>query len=313
MSKEIGGYIELELIDGKHYHNNAIRLNSARSCLRHVIRAYNIKKLYTPYYTCPEVWTSIESEKCEIKFYNIDQSFMPVQEFNENDFILYTNYFGINSNNVKKLTAKYKNIIVDNVQGFFSKPSGIASIYSSRKFFGVPDGGYLICNKSINDVFEISTSYQRFSHLIKRIDGGSNFGYKDFQDNEDDLGRGNIKQMSNLTDRMLRSVNYESVKKIRIQNFNYLNEHLKQKNEYIIDKVEDDVPMFYPFVFKDDNLRNRLVENFIYVQCFWKNIQSRVKLDTRELYLQKYLFPLFVDQRYNVADMERMINIIHQS
>jgi len=310
MPKEIGGYIELELREGQHYHENAIRLNSARSCLRYVIRAYNIKKLYTPYYTCPEIWTAIESEKCEIVFYEIDKSFMPVQKFDEDDFILYTNYFGICSNNVKILAAKYKYLIVDNAQSFYSKHYGIASIYSPRKFFGLPDGGYLICERLLEDEFEISTSFHRFSHLIKRIDGGSNFGYKDFQDNDAELGRENIKKMSHLTDRMLQNINYEKIRDIRLQNFNYLNEYLNKKNEYNFGITEEDVPMFYPFLFYDENLRNRFIENHIYVQCCWKDIQSRVKLNMRELYLQKFLFPLFVDQRYDISDMKRMIEIV---
>ena len=56
MSKEIGGFIELELKQGKHFHKSAILLNSARSALRYVIRAYNIREIHTPYYTCPVVW-----------------------------------------------------------------------------------------------------------------------------------------------------------------------------------------------------------------------------------------------------------------
>lgn len=38
-------------------------------------------------------------------------------------------------------------IILDNTQSFFQKPiSGIDTIYSCRKYFGVPDGAYLSTN-----------------------------------------------------------------------------------------------------------------------------------------------------------------------
>ena len=48
----IGGYFELELRKGKHYHENALRLNSARNAFEYILRVRNYKKIYIPYYTC---------------------------------------------------------------------------------------------------------------------------------------------------------------------------------------------------------------------------------------------------------------------
>ena len=36
MEKAIGGYFELELRNGAHYHKDAIRLNTARNCFEYV-------------------------------------------------------------------------------------------------------------------------------------------------------------------------------------------------------------------------------------------------------------------------------------
>ena len=106
--KEIGGYFGLELPVKKEYWTNAIKLNCARNALRYIISAYEIKEINIPFYTCPVVWQAARNEDCKINFYHIDKDFMPTKEFEENNFILYTNYFGICTKNAKKLAKNIK-------------------------------------------------------------------------------------------------------------------------------------------------------------------------------------------------------------
>ena len=75
-------------------------------------------------------------------------------------------------------------------------PYGIASVYSPRKFFGVSDGGIVYCNKKLDVDFERDYSWNRFSHLLKRADVNSNFGYSDFNKNEETLDHEEIKTIS---------------------------------------------------------------------------------------------------------------------
>lgn len=42
--KEIDGYLELEQNSGNEFHSSGIALNSARNCLRYLIRTRKIKK-----------------------------------------------------------------------------------------------------------------------------------------------------------------------------------------------------------------------------------------------------------------------------
>ena len=53
------------------------KLNCGRNSIRFIIRTYNIKEIFIPYYTCPSVWQAIKREKCKIKFYHIDKNFLP--------------------------------------------------------------------------------------------------------------------------------------------------------------------------------------------------------------------------------------------
>lgn len=44
--KEFGGYLELEHYHGIEYHNTAISLNTARNCLRYLIKNIVLKKYF---------------------------------------------------------------------------------------------------------------------------------------------------------------------------------------------------------------------------------------------------------------------------
>ncbi len=118
--------------------------NYGRECLLFIIKKLNIKEIYLPFYTCPVVWQTVKKAKCKIKFYHIDKDFMPICDFPSSSFIIYTNYFGINSKNVEILASKYQNIIVDNAQAcYMPLKYGIAGFNSPRKFFDITNSAIL--------------------------------------------------------------------------------------------------------------------------------------------------------------------------
>ncbi len=67
------------------------------------------------------------------------------------------------------------------------------------------------------------------SHLLKRIDLSAEQGYTDFSENDKSLENQPIKRMSNLTERILSGIDYQSIKKQRKENFLFLHETLKKK------------------------------------------------------------------------------------
>lgn len=306
-SKEIGGYFGLG-IEPKFNNilDDAIALNDARSCLMYVIRAFGVKEIYLPYYTCPVVWQSVKKENCKMKFYHIDKNFMPTMEFPKDAYVLYTNYFGVCSKNVRVLAKKYKNLIIDNAQAFYMPKYGIASFNSIRKFFGVSDGAILVSDKILDDIFEQDTSYQRFSHLLKRLDVNAQFGYQDFCKNDDSLVNEGIKIMSNLTTIIFNSIDVEMARLKRLENFAYMDEHLGNSNELKLQLENDDVPMVYPYLNKKEGLRQKLIDSKIYVARYW----SAMPEGYVESCFQKYLLPLPIDQRYSEDDMKRIVEKI---
>jgi len=230
----IGGYFKLELRKGEHYHKDAVCLNTARNCFEYILHARGYKKVYMPYYTCEVMLEPLTKYHVEFEYYHINEEFEPADniQLNDNEAFLYTNYYGLKQNCVERLASLYGNkLIVDNAQAFYAKPiDGIDTFYSARKFFGVADGAYLYTDCKLDVEFEQDQSYDRMSHLLKRADVGAEFGFHDFRVNDDSLIGNPIRRMSNLTEKILCSIDYGYCRKKRIENYKYLDEHLKATN-----------------------------------------------------------------------------------
>lgn len=314
--REIGGFLELELARRPmpDVFRKAEKLNSARNALRWIIKAGNIKALWVPWFTCPVVWQAVADENCKICPYDVDDNFMPLsQEFKQDDFILVNNYFGVCDKNIRTLALKYKNLIVDNAQSFYAKPSGLASFYSPRKFFGLPDGGLAISDTlTLNQTFGVAVSFDLCSHLLKRWDLGPQMAYADFKQNDDALVGRDIQQMSNLTKGLLANVDFDSVKQQRLKNFAYLHNHLKEKNQLKLNLDSDSVPMVYPLKINDaEKIRQNLIANKIFVAKYWPSIDDcDCMKSAKSVELANAILPLPIDQRYNESDMSRILEVL---
>lgn len=241
-----------------------IKLNLARNCLKYICKAYGINKILLPYYTCPVVWNSLREESCEVKFYHIDKDFLPTEKFKKNDFILYTNYFGINSKNCKKLAKKYPNIIIDNSQGFFSEPLGLASFNSLRKFFNVQNGAYLFTSKQLEQVFEVDK--------IELQPVSMQEDYEKFLKNELFLdAQKQIKTISPKVEKMMNDIDFEaeSIKRVRI--FKQYEKVLKNFNNIQLDLNRGDIPYCYPFSPNSEIIKRKLWSKNLVLLQLWKN------------------------------------------
>jgi len=313
--KEIGGYFELELPKGKEYHQKAIRLNTGRNAFEYILRAKSYTKVYLPYYTCDVMLEPINKLNLKYDFYPIDPTFNPIFDFSlikENDVFVYTNYFGICDGQVKILSKKCKNLIIDNSQAFYSKPlSGIDTFYSARKFFGVPDGAYLFTDKELEEDFERDFSYKRFEHLLGRMDVNAESFYTSFKRNDKALENQPIKIMSKLTQRILQSIDYEEAKRIRSNNFQTLHKSLEKMNLLNFELEKNAVPMVYPLLIENGlEEKKRLIENKIFIATYWPNVFRWVDKNSYEYKLTESLLPLPIDQRYEKNVMNEIISVL---
>ena len=250
-----------------------IKLNTARNSLRYIIKAFGIKEIYIPYYICPVLRSAVNREKCRIIYYHIDRNFYPECKFSDNAFILYPDYFGICSNIVDELSKKYENLIIDNAHSFYSKPKGIASFNSLRKFFPtVRNGSFLYLTKDL----DINILKDDFEYNPKTLN------FKDFCKNENKLDLEDLKYISDSTMKIFRNINIEKEKQRRINKFNYWNERL---NRNIILK-ENEVPFSYPYLANNIKEANNLVKELesegILVFRYWNNMPD--KFPEKQLY-----------------------------
>ncbi len=237
------------------------KLNLARHCLITLIKVYSIKELHLPYYICPALWRNIKrfNPQCRLKFYHINDNFLPLKEFEKDDFILYPDYFGINRKNVQVLTAKYSNLIIDNAQAFFAPPAGLASFYSLRKFFPVQCGAYLYTRKTFTH------NYPKDNNIYKNKFHPT---YKEFVQNELVLNN----QPPFLMSESIK-ISGSNERERRIENFYRLHEKYKNINQLNIELTENDVPFVYPCLTEEsDKLALQLEKEGKTILRYWNNI-----------------------------------------
>lgn len=311
--KEIGGYFGLEQFHNQEYYADLVAVNTARNALVYLIKAKNIQKIYLPYFLCDSVAKVCDREGCAYEYYSINKEFLPIFEkkLQANEFLYVVNFFGqLSKRYVQTLKDRFQNIILDNVQAFFQKPiEGVDTIYSCRKFFGVPDGGYLATQTVLQEPLEMDESRMRMTHILGRLEKNASDFYQAFKKNDHAFAELPLKAMSALTHNILGAIDYEKVKQKRNNNYQMLAETLGKIN--LLAVRMPDGPYAYPFYCKNGMaVKKRLAEEKIYVATLWPNVLS---LDgTLEKDYAENILPLPCDQRYDEEDMKRIVGILKQ-
>ena len=311
--KTIGGYIELQLPEGQEHYPFFIKLNTGRNAFEYLLRIKKYTLVYLPYFTCEVLLEPLRRLSIPYRFYRIDQQLEPQIDFEleDNACLLYTNYFGIKQDTVRRLAKVVKNLIVDNAQAFFCPPvAGVDTFYSCRKFFGVPDGAYLYTESNTRLSLESDISVYRFSHLIKSIDLSIETGYHDYLKNNVILGNNPIKKMSVLSQRILSGIDYEDCRSIRNANFQHLHQGLARVNQLPINLDAIDGPMVYPLMIDQPGARKALIAKKIFVATYWPNVLEWASEDLFEHYLTRNLLPLPLDHRYRIRDMDHILETV---
>lgn len=310
----IGGYFSLELPRYEEFHKDAIKLNTGRNCLEYILKARGYKKVYLPYYTCQVVLEPFKKLGIPYDFYHIDINFEIRDRFilKADEALLYVNYYGLKQRYVEHLAEKNgERLIIDNTQAFYAKPiAGIDSFYTCRKFFGVPDGAYLYTEKKLEEEFEQDLSFNRMASLTKRIDVGVEAGYGDFRETTKALVGQPIRRMSKFTHRMMQGIDYEQIAQKRRANYLQLHAALGVSNTLSLPFEEDAVPMVYPYLTSVKGLREKLIENKIFVARYWPNVLEWTTEKNIEYLITFQMQPLPIDQRYGKEDMNRIITLI---
>lgn len=311
---EIGGYYEFENFHGEMLHNDGIKLNLGRNALAYLIEARNIKRILMPYFMCDSCDSVIKKYNIEKRYYSIDSNFYPINiNLKEGEWLYVVNYYGqLSEMIIKNLKKIYKRIIVDNTQAYFMEPvDGVDTIYSCRKFFGVPDGAILYTDGKLERDLSLDYSYNRMEALLGRYEKDASDFYTVFCQQEKKYDFVPICRMSRLTENLLKGINYERIRNDRTENFVRLHEYFENMN-----KLELNVPSgayAYPLLVENGKfIRKKLQEKKIYIPCLWPNVLSICQKSSTEFCFANDILPLPVDQRYGLKEIQFMEQTIQR-
>lgn len=312
MRTAIGGYFEFETFYGKEYHNGLADYNYERNALRALLQVRKFVRIWLPYYLCHAVEDVCQQEQIQVEHYRIDKRMLPIfpQNIKQQDAVLVVNYFGrLSRTQIRRYKAYHSNLIVDNAQAFFQKPiEQIDTLYTCRKFFGVPDGAYLSTDAPLATCEGAESVVEKMEYLVGRYEKQAEKFFPSFQKEEAKIEGTDIKRMSGSSHNILRVIDYKSVAYKRYENYQYLAAILGKYNN--LNFPCNSVPFAYPFLHKNGMvLRRKLAEKRIYVPTLWPDLLNR-QGNAYEEFLAQNLLALPCDQRYTVADMKTVADEI---
>lgn len=319
MEKEYGGYLPLELEKRNEYYRTNTdyevrKYNSGRCAIYKAVKDSHATRVWLPVYLCNTVSDFLLKKAMSVEYYNIGHDFLPENiQFEQDDIVVWTTYFGVeNYKQITEVIGRYQNLVIDNTQSFYIPPQkNVYNVYSCRKFFGVPDGSYLISNSfsSPDEKLPYSDSKSTARYLVDSIETSTNEAYSESLENEDRITNEDVMAMSHFTERILASIDYEKNQQVRLKNYSVYNSILGELNEIKVSKPEY-APMIYPLLVKSDSLRSELVSRRVYIPQWWKAVIEDYRSNEWERYLSRYVIPLPIDQRYNPSDMEYISKLI---
>jgi len=319
---EIGGYFGLDLPDYGDLYPDAIKFQSARAALRAVFECNEITRVMMPAYICSSIIKSANDAGVEVETYYLDETLFPInlpRFLPENCAILYVNYFGLCQQNIIRLLKVIPNesLIIDSSQALFAEQnSALATVYSPRKFVGLPDGGLLRASPPLRIAppkEEDRGSFERMRYLLIRMAYSAREGYADFEKARNSLSDNSPLSMSRLTRRLMKSIRWDQVAKRRRINYSNMAKMMDDANDTNWMLGEDDVPLCYPLTLKGCDIykiRNDLSAKNVFTPTYWPDALPRVMGNTIESSLINETLFLPIDQRLDQQQVEQVGKLV---
>ena len=334
---KIGGEFEInpELIhssDNLLSRNSNTLFSSGRSALMAILQKIqndggNKSLIYLPYYICSSVVEACQNTRFDVKFYEIDQTFLFPLEFIDNiekkASLLSVNYFGlVNDNNIlEALKNKRPDIITisDNVQSLWECHKSVAnfSFTSFRKHIATPDGAIVYQKGEIvkpqKDILENVFYNNKLSGAIAKYREEEDRVYLNFfEEGEIQLEHETkTTKASQLSEYVFQNIDWENIKMARKNNYHKVHE-IGSKNglNFIFPYSEKDSPLCVPILVENrDEIRRNLFKHNIFLPIHWP-IESYNKKSNLSNNMAKNELSLVIDQRYSLIEMVYQIETL---
>lgn len=101
------------------------------------------------------------------------------------------------------------------------------------------------------------------THLLGRFENTASAFYSVYKENESIFKTLPLRKMSKLTEDIMRSYDYDKIKKIREENYNYLNEKLLRYNKLTLN-IPQGAFMYPLYIDNGSEVRKKLQKEYLY-------------------------------------------------
>lgn len=337
ISKEIGSDFWLERESVADTHRVGCYVLSGRTAIDLIIqdiaKRRTVRSVYMPSWGCDSMIAPFLAQGTQIELYDISFDGRLVYHIDNTcitDVFYVTNYFGyentLDIDVVRQFKAKGAIILYDRTHSFLMENDPYLeladySFASIRKWMGVIGGAvvngvkdyklkpcpYLDCKEQAMRMkkafIEGESSIDKLAFLSLYGEFGHHLA-EDYQNYE----------MDDLSYALYGTEDFAAMRHKRRENAKYLHEHLKGVR--FLGKLTDNaVPLFVPVFFdtteQRNSVRKKLIEAQIYCPIHWpKPAMIPADFEVNRIYDTE--LSLICDQRYDLADMERMVTQIAQ-
>jgi hypothetical protein len=157
-------------------------------------------------------------------------------------------------------------------------------------------------------------SIERVRHLLRRLAYSAREGYQDFNSARLSLADSRPKRMSQLTRRLLHTIDWAQTARVRKANYDHLSVRLDATNARPWLRDLQATPMCYPYTREDIDMatvRRELADRHgIFCATYWPDVTVRAKVGSIEEMMTKQTLFLPMDQRLNMQQLDRICDII---
>lgn len=301
-----------------------------------ILKHRNVKLAYLPSYCCKSMIAPFLRENIELEFYHVSYDSdvgltVDIDLEKDCDIFLAMSYFGIASAMMDKYISQFTQrdifVIEDVTHRLLSSPYSSRDsdyiIASIRKWIAIPSGGYIRKNygslsvraselkealykNKLKAMFEKS-AYLKDSSSVKK----SEFMKKFIEFENTLVSLKKPCKIDEVSYDLIQKTDFKEIKEIRINNAKYLYQGIAnlQKIKPLIKTMNprNDCPLFLPIVTsieERDDLQDHLINERIYSPVHWP------KNPFIEAGIEQFQISLICDQRYNTADMQRILDVI---
>lgn len=354
MKKEIGSIFPLcneVLSEAESTHislpNDKIYYSLCREALYDIaiyLRKEKENRVLIPAYTCQTVITPFEEAGWSCIFYpiqkdlRIDTHGLVSLAFKHHPTIVVVHpFYGMELNSQEEKALQQINecgikVLLDLTQCLFStkRYSFVDfTVASYRKWFPIPDGGFMECN--LNNPAILQPQKENTNFTEKEIAAmylrGQYFGNGDqrtksisiqLSKSADHIAEHDITphKMSNVAYNLLQREDIQDNQTNRLENYTFLFQNICESNKVKkvcsnLDEVTTAPLYFTIYVQNRLELQHILAQDSIYAPVIWPMEDKQVLINNDIRYIYDHILSIPCDQRYCVEDLQRVTTIIN--